>query len=266
MSNDPLSQEIGSGDKPKCQEAIGGVIAQTRFERAFKHSYGSPLSGGNTPGSYEEILEQDDLTDFVPPTPYDSPLSGGHTPRSNEVNRLEKKQRARTPGMKLFKIGTSKRKSLDKEYVSKQGRKSDKKKPMFDDSDFAELDVDNAMENVEGDAETQGRNTAEQITTAGDTVNTASIDVSADRPSNVSTADPSTSIAGDIFEDEMMTIADTLVAIRSTRPRTTSVIIHDVEEEPRRSTPSLTAQPSSKDKGKGLMVEPEKPPKNPRKV
>ncbi|GJW67492.1 hypothetical protein Tco_0121916 [Tanacetum coccineum] len=237
MSNDPLSQEIGSGDKPKCQEAIGGVIAQTRFERAFKHSYGSPLSGGNTPGSYEEILEQDDLTDFVPPTPYDSPLSGGHTPRSNEVNRLEKKQRARTPGMKLFKIGTSKRKSLDKEYVSKQGRKSDKKKPMFDDSDFAELDVDNAMENVEGDAETQGRNTAEQITTAGDTVNTASIDVSADRPSNVSTADPST-----------------------------STIIHDVEEEPRRSTPSLTAQPSSKDKGKGLMVEPEKPPKNPRKV
>ncbi|GKA50634.1 putative ribonuclease H-like domain-containing protein, partial [Tanacetum coccineum] len=244
MSNDPLSQEIGSG--------------------------------GNTPGSDEERLEQDDLTDFVPPTPYDSPLSGGHTPGSDEgrpninelmaictnlsnrvlaleqsktaqdlviqklkkkVKRLEKKQRARTPGMKLFKIGTSKRKSLDKEYVSKQGRKSDKTKPMFDDSDFAELDVDNAMENVEGDAETQGRNTAEQITTAGDTVNTASIDVSAAGPSNVSTADPSTSTAGDIFEDEMMTIADTLVAIRSTRPRTTSVVIHDVEEEPRRATP-----------------------------
>nr|GEY17245.1 xylulose kinase-1 [Tanacetum cinerariifolium] len=27
---------------------------------------------------------QDDLTDFVPPTPYDSPLSTGHTPRSDE--------------------------------------------------------------------------------------------------------------------------------------------------------------------------------------
>ncbi|GKF23466.1 hypothetical protein Tco_0075788, partial [Tanacetum coccineum] len=49
-------------------------------------------------------------------------------------------------------------------------------------------------------------------------------------PSNVSVAGPSTSTAGDIFEDEMMTIADTLVAIRSTRPRTTLVIIHDVEE------------------------------------
>ncbi|GJX40692.1 hypothetical protein Tco_0255682 [Tanacetum coccineum] len=77
---------------------------------------------------------------------------------------------------------------------------------------------------------------------------------------------PSTSTAGDIFEDEMMTIADTLVAIRSTRPRTTLVIIHDVEEEPRRSTPAPTTQPSSKDKGKALMVEPKKPLKNPRKA
>ncbi|GJS24100.1 retrovirus-related pol polyprotein from transposon TNT 1-94 [Tanacetum coccineum] len=127
------------------------------------------------------------------------------------------------------------------------------------------LDVDNTMENVEGDAKTQGRNTAEQTTTAGDTANTASIDVSVARPSNVSTDDPSTSTAGDIFEDGMMTIVDTLVAIRSTRPRTTSVIIHDVEEEPRRSTPAPTSQPSSKDKGKTLMVEPEKPSKNPRK-
>ncbi|GJV13036.1 hypothetical protein Tco_1354577 [Tanacetum coccineum] len=42
------------------------------------------------------------------------------------------------------------------------------------------------------DAETQGRNTVEQITTAGDTVNTASIDVSVAGPLNVSTADPST--------------------------------------------------------------------------
>ncbi|GJY91040.1 hypothetical protein Tco_0506236 [Tanacetum coccineum] len=183
-----------------------------------------------------------------------------------KVKRLEKKQRARTPGMKLFNIGSSKRKSLDKEYVSKQGRQSDKTKPMFDDSDFAELDVDNAMENVEGDAETQGRNIAEQITTARDIVNTASINVSVDGPSNVSTADPSTNTAGDIFEDEMMTIADTLVAIRRTRPRTTSVIIHDVEEEPRRSTPGPTTQPSSKDKGKALMEEPKKPPKNPRKA
>ncbi|GJW45027.1 hypothetical protein Tco_0073826 [Tanacetum coccineum] len=136
----------------------GGTIAQTRSERLPTPSYDSPILGGHTPGSDEERLEQYGLTDFVPPTPYDSPFSGGHTPRSDEgrpkinelmaictnlsnrflaletsktaqdlvinnlkkkVKRLEKKQRARTPGMKLFKIGTSKRKSLDKENVSK---------------------------------------------------------------------------------------------------------------------------------------------------
>ncbi|GKE22527.1 hypothetical protein Tco_1434039 [Tanacetum coccineum] len=213
-----------------------GAIAQTRSERASKHSYDSPLLGVNTPGSDEERNKQQDLMDFAPPTPHDSLLSGGHTPGSDEgrpninelmaictnlsnrvlaleqsktaqdlvinklqkkVKRLEKALRARTPGMKLFKIGTSRRKGLDKENVSKQGRKSDKTKPMFEDSDFVELD----MENVKGDAKTQGRNTIEH----GDTVNTASI--------NVSGASPSTSTTGDIFEDEMTTIVDTLTAI-----------------------------------------------------
>ncbi|GJT28172.1 hypothetical protein Tco_0908447 [Tanacetum coccineum] len=212
----------------------GGVIAQTRFERASKHSYDSPLLGVNTPGSDEERLEQDDLTDFIPPTPYDSPLSGGHTPKviriaqelviqklKKKVKRLGKILRARTPGMKLLKIGISKRKSLDKE---------------------------------------NGRNTIEH----GDTINTASINVSATGSSNVSAADPSTSNAGDIFEDKMMIIDDTLVAIRNIRPRTTSVVISDVEEEPRRTTPVPTVQ--SQDKGKGKMVEPEPTLKNPIKT
>ncbi|GKE71926.1 hypothetical protein Tco_1529998 [Tanacetum coccineum] len=101
--------------------------------------------------------------------------------------------------MKLFKIGTSKRKGLDKENVSKQGRKSDKTKPIFKDSDFDVLG--DAMENVEG--------------------------------------------------DEMTTIAYTLVAIRSARPRTTSVVIRNVEEEPIRVTSVPTVQ--IHDKGKGEM-------------
>ncbi|GKC14162.1 retrovirus-related pol polyprotein from transposon TNT 1-94 [Tanacetum coccineum] len=274
------------------------------FETASKKSHDPSLSEGNTSGSGEDSMEyQVDLTDFVPRTPHDSPLSGGHTlgsdegrPNFNElinlctqlsnrvralensktaqdlgikqlkkrVKRLEKALRVRTSGMKLFKIGTSKRKVLDKENVSKQGRKSDKTKPMFNDSDFDVLD--DAIENVEGGS------TAEQITTAGDTLNTDSINVSTAGPSHVSTAGPlnvsaagpSTSTAGDIFEDEMTTIADTLVAIRSARPRTTSVMIRNVEEEPKRATPVPTVQ--SQDKGKGKMVEPEPTLKNPRKA
>ncbi|GJW30953.1 ribonuclease H-like domain-containing protein [Tanacetum coccineum] len=59
MSNDPLSQEIGSGV--------------------------------NTPGSDEERLEQHELTDNVPPTPHDLPLPGGHTPGSDE-GRLQQEK------------------------------------------------------------------------------------------------------------------------------------------------------------------------------
>ncbi|GJV54951.1 hypothetical protein Tco_1455956 [Tanacetum coccineum] len=94
-----------------------------------------------------------------------SPPSEVTTPRrmslvinklKKKVKRLEKKQRERTLGMKLFKIGTSKRKSLDKEDVSKQGRNL-KTRPMFEegdfDDDFDDIDdmVNEAMENVEGD-------------------------------------------------------------------------------------------------------------------
>ncbi|GKD05956.1 hypothetical protein Tco_1180930, partial [Tanacetum coccineum] len=179
-------------------------------------------SGANTPKSDEERNEQQDLMDFVPPTPHDLPLSRGYTPRSDEgrpninelmaiytnlsnmvlaleqsktaqdlminklqkkVKRLEKALRARTLGMKLFKIGTSRRTGLDKENVSKQGRKSDKTKLMFNDSEYDVL-VD-AIEIVEGGS------TAEQITTSGDTLNTASINVNVVGPSHVSTTGPS---------------------------------------------------------------------------
>ncbi|GJV86379.1 hypothetical protein Tco_1530317 [Tanacetum coccineum] len=64
---------------------------------------------------------------------------------------------------------------------------------MFKDNEFDVLD--DAMENVEGGS------TAEQITTAGDTLNTASINVSTTGPSNGSAAGPSTS-KGKMVEPE----------------------------------------------------------------
>ncbi|GJZ12148.1 hypothetical protein Tco_0546907, partial [Tanacetum coccineum] len=229
--NEPSPQGLGSGSGPRRQDiTLGGVDAQTRFETASKNSHDPPLSEGNTYGSGEDSMEyQVDLTDFVPPTPHDSPILRGHTlgsdegrPKfielinlctqlSNKVLALENSKTAQDLVIQKLK----KRKGLDKENVSNQGRKSDKTKLMFNDSDFDVLN--DAMENVEGGS------TAEQVTTAGDTLNTASINVSTAGLSNVSDAGPSTSIAGDIFEDEMTTIADTLVAIRSTRPRTTLV-------------------------------------------
>nr|GEX96283.1 retrovirus-related Pol polyprotein from transposon TNT 1-94 [Tanacetum cinerariifolium] len=57
---------------------------------------------------------------------------------------------------------------------------------------------------------------------------------------DVSAVGPSTSTAGDIFKDEMTTIGDTLMDIRSTRPRITLVVIYNVEKEPMRATPLPT--------------------------
>ncbi|GJX36546.1 putative ribonuclease H-like domain-containing protein [Tanacetum coccineum] len=305
--NEPSPQGTGSGSGPRCQDTtLGDADAQTRFETASKQSCDPPLLEVNTSGSGEDSMEhQDDLTDFVPPTPHDSPLSGGHTPGSDEgrpninelmaictnlsnrvlaletsktaqdlvinklkkkVKRLEKKQRARTPGMKLFKIGTSRRKSLDKENVSKQGRNL-KTRSMFEegdfDDDFDDIDdmVNEAIENVEGD-----------IVNAGGAVNTATTRVSAASASvttagvSISTAEPRTppTTTTTAFEDEDLTIAQTFVKMRCEKAKVKGVDFRDVEESARSKTILLTIDP--KDKGKGIMQEPEKPPKNPIKA
>nr|GEX01241.1 hypothetical protein [Tanacetum cinerariifolium] len=202
----------------------------------------------NTSGSGEDSMEhQDDLTDFVPPTPHDSSLSGGHTSRSDEESqKIRKKQRERTPKMKLFKIGTSKKKTLDKENVSKQGRdKSNKIEELnLSDKESGKTKVVDYTTVAKKDV-----NAAELVSTAGDAVNAASV------IPDVSVVSPSTSTAGDIFEDEMTTIADTLMAIRSIRPRTTLVVIHNVEEEPRRATPLPTVQIQDKEIAQRLFEE-----------
>nr|GEW74578.1 hypothetical protein [Tanacetum cinerariifolium] len=234
---------------------IGGGNAQTRFETASKKSSEPSLSTCHTVRSREDKMEQEtNLTDFVPPTPYDSPISGGHTPGSDEVikrlqkkvKRLEKKQRARTLRIKLYQISASKKKTLDKENVSKHAKdesnrieelnlsnKGSDETEVFDYTTTAEKDV----------------NAAEPVSTAGDAINVASVIL------DVSVAGPSISTAKDIFKDEMTTMADTLMAITRTRPRTTSVVIHDVEEEQRRATPPSTVQSQEKETAQRLFEE-----------
>ncbi|GJS98387.1 hypothetical protein Tco_0819557 [Tanacetum coccineum] len=71
------------------------------------------------------------------------------------VKKLEKRKRSRTQGLKLFKMGTSKRRSLDKEDATKHGRNLNarliSKEDDFDDG----FDVvrDEGITHVEGDAE-----------------------------------------------------------------------------------------------------------------
>nr|GEY24805.1 hypothetical protein [Tanacetum cinerariifolium] len=167
--------------------------AQTRFETASKQSHDPPLSEVNTSGSREDNMEhQDDLTDFIPPTPHDSSLSGGHTPGSDE-------------GMNLFKIDTSRRQSLDKENVSKQGRNL-KTRLMFEEGDFDDIDdmVDEAIENVEGDIVNAGgavNNATTGVSAASASVTNAGVSISTVKPRTPPTTTTTAS------EDEDLTIA-----------------------------------------------------------
>nr|GEX17795.1 hypothetical protein [Tanacetum cinerariifolium] len=162
-----------------------------------------------------------------------------------KVKRLEKKQRERTPRMKLFKIGTSKKKNLDKKNVSKQGRDESNKTEELNLSDKESgetkvFDYTTAEKDV---------NVAEPVSTTGDVVNVASVIL------DVSAAGPFTSTVGDSFKDEMTTIVDILMAIRSTRPSSTSVVIHNVKEEPRRATPLPTEKAAEQKAKDATLIE-----------
>nr|GEX45865.1 hypothetical protein [Tanacetum cinerariifolium] len=235
MSNDPISQEIGLDDRPRCQETtLGDTDAQTRFYSASKQSHDLPLLEVNTSGSGEDNMEhQDDLTDVVPPTPHDSPLSRGHTPGSDEeetkntqdkvitrlkwkVRRLEKKRKIRTSQpikRRLFKgrVETFIDNSLG-EDASKQERNDDKTEELnLTDGADTEMLVED-----KGGGE-KGGSTADQILP--------------------------------------------LLRLRSEKAKEKRVAFRDVEEPLRLTRSTTTLQPlltsDPKDKGKGVLVEEE---------
>nr|GEY58782.1 xylulose kinase-1 [Tanacetum cinerariifolium] len=222
--NESSPQGTGLGSGPRCQDTtLMDADAQTRFETASKHSHDPPLLDFNTSGSGEDSMEhQDDLTDFVPPTPYDSPLSGGHTPGSDE-------------GMNLFNIGTSKRQSLDKKNVFKQGRNL-KTMLMFKEGDIDDNRddtgdmVDKAMENIEGDTvnATGAVNTATtRVSATSASVTIAGVSMSTTKPRT-----PPITITT-VFEDDDLTIAQTLVKMRSEKAVEKGFAFRDVEESAR---------------------------------
>ncbi|GJY51226.1 putative ribonuclease H-like domain-containing protein [Tanacetum coccineum] len=158
-----LLRELDLGRWTRCTHSWGCRMLR-QVETATKHPITHlSLEVNNILRSGEDSIEhQDDLTDFVPPTPHDSPLSGGHTPGSDEgrpninelmaifINLLNRvlaletsktalpifDQKVKKESQKigkeakgknsrdeiLFKIGTSKRKILDKKDYLRQGR------------------------------------------------------------------------------------------------------------------------------------------------
>nr|GEX47624.1 hypothetical protein [Tanacetum cinerariifolium] len=216
--NESSPQGTSSGSGPRCQDTtLGDADAQTRFETASKQSHDPPLLEVNISGSREDTMEhQDDLTDFIPLTPYDSPLSGGHTHGSDEDCSRLGDQKAAKESQKIGK---------EAKGVSKQGRNL-KTRPMFeeggidDNRDDINDMVDEAIENVEGDSvNVDGAvNTATtEVSAASASVTTAGVSISTAEPRT-----PPTTITT-AFEDEDLTIAKHLkrffVAQRAAKQR-----------------------------------------------
>ncbi|GKC55224.1 hypothetical protein Tco_1077969, partial [Tanacetum coccineum] len=206
--NEPIPQETGSGSGPRRQETIlGDRPAQTRFERLSKQSNDPPLSGVNTPGSGEDRLKIMELMEICTKlSDRVFALDLDITSLKKRVKKLEKKKKARTPQLKrrLFKvrIESSADKSLgDQEDASKQGR------------NIAESDQDEGISFVQEDAETQGRYDHDiDVTTVSAPITTAGV--------SVSTAEPSTPpTTTTVIEDEDLTIAQTLMKMRSEKSK-----------------------------------------------
>ncbi|GJU89247.1 hypothetical protein Tco_1301670 [Tanacetum coccineum] len=210
IPNVPISQEISTGGCPRCQEAMGGYIAQTRSEKVPTQSYDSPLPIVNTLGSDEGSMTLQELTVLC-------------TTLSKKVERLEAdlQQTKKVYGTAYTKL-IKKVKKLEKTIKSNQARRRAKIMVSYDEEDsedsskqgrkIDEIDQDPDITLVQHDAEIQGRHgqemkfetevyTAEDVSTAGAAVTTSDASISTASPLRVSTT-------------EEISTAETLVCIR----------------------------------------------------
>ncbi|GJU13668.1 hypothetical protein Tco_1136064 [Tanacetum coccineum] len=229
-------QDNGSG--PRCQDTIiGDAEAQTRFETASKQSNDTPLSISTKTTQAKEIANL-----------------------KKRVKKLERKKKSRTLGMNLFKIEFDA--NLDEAFEQVY----DAKKDTIEEGKVQVSTTDMKV------------NTAEPVTTASApvttvsvSVSTASVNITTDElitiaSEVVTTSEPSTPpTITTVFEDENLTITQTLVKIRSKKSKEKGVVMQEPSETNTRPiVPPQQLDP--KDKGKGKMVEPEKPLKRKEQI
>ncbi|GJT48813.1 hypothetical protein Tco_0974970 [Tanacetum coccineum] len=137
-----------------------------------------------------------------------------------------------------------------KESVSKQGRKKSKPESTLDDSTvFDDQDADH--DKGSGD---KGGNAKELVSTAR-----PDIDVARQEDSVVEPRTPPTTTS--IFDDEDITMAQTLIKMKKEKAKEKGVSFKDIEDSSRLERSILTLKPlpiiDPKDKGKSILEEPE---------
>ncbi|GJY78290.1 hypothetical protein Tco_0484091 [Tanacetum coccineum] len=252
-------------NEPPLSEGHTSGSGEGRMEQTFELTdnvpstpHDSPLTGGYTPGSDEGRMKLDELITLC--TKLSKQVLDLEKEKDaqameilnlkKQVKKLEIKRKSSIPHprrRKYRQVKTSSDDGLDEKDASKQGRRSDKIRPMFTDKDFEELD--DHMENVKEE-------TVDAATTG---VSTAAVTISTAEPR---TPPSSTTVFDD--EDVTMAMAQTLIKMKEQKAKEKGVAITDVEDSSRtvrpvRSITTLQPLPTidPKDKGKGVLVEEE---------
>nr|GEZ56758.1 hypothetical protein [Tanacetum cinerariifolium] len=156
--NESSSQRTSSGGGPKCQEAIGDTIAQTKFKNVSKQSNDSLLVRVNTLQSDEGRMKLNELMELC--TNLQTRLIDLEKTKTTQVDvidslkrrvkKLERRNKSRTHKLKrLYKVGlTARVESLDNE--ESLGEDASKQERRIDDID---ADEDITLVNVQADAE-----------------------------------------------------------------------------------------------------------------
>ncbi|GJZ45940.1 hypothetical protein Tco_0593536 [Tanacetum coccineum] len=259
--NESSSLGTTSGGGPKRQETIGDTIAQTRFENVSKLSNDSLLARGNTLQSDEDrlkLIELMELCTNLQKKVLD--LEKIKTTQANEiaslkkrVKKLEQKKRSRTYELKrLRKVGATARveSSGDEENLGEDASKQERRINAID------ADEDITLVSVQDDTDKEmfdvGTLNGKEVFVVGKNENVVEEVVDAAQVSIAATTVTITT--------EEITLAQALADLNSTKPKAKGIAFR----EPGESTTTIFSQQLqdkglSQDKGKGILVEPEKP-------
>ncbi|GKF45724.1 hypothetical protein Tco_0135526, partial [Tanacetum coccineum] len=232
-----------------------------------------PLSGAHTPDRAEGALNLEELSVLC--TNLSNRVLALETTKDAQaaeilklktrIKKLEKKCKPsishHKAWLKSVKRLSMKKRLGKKESVSKQGRKNAKPEPNFDAVDDLDADLSHGMDYriVVKEVSTA---VPETVSTARPEVSTARPDVDAARQ-EVSVVEPRTPPTTTNFNDEEMTLADTLVKLKDDKAK--GVAFKDTKEivKPARSVLTLKPLPTidPKDKSKGVLEEESEPAK-----
>ncbi|GJY38770.1 hypothetical protein Tco_0425134 [Tanacetum coccineum] len=210
----------------------------------------------------------------------------------SRIKKLEKKCKPsishHRAWLKSVNILSMKKKIGNKESVSKQGRKKSKPESTLDDSTvFDDQDADHGMKYMETEeavdegrqsGETkevkltydskvvedkgsgdEGGNAEELVSIARPEVSTARPDIDAARQEDSAVKPRTPLTTTSIFDDEDITMAQTLIKIKEEKAKEKGVSIKDVDDSSRPARSILTLKPlpiiDPKDKGKGFLKE-----------